>query len=361
MTKRITLLSFLILLCISIYANMSSPWKEGDSTSDAYSSKDIDILHESLQIKLIDFYTARFTVIYHIKADRSGKQIPLIFDTMTGRYSSNGAFQAWLDDDELSISEIPSTYENPKALEWIDSLDNYLLYSKENSPNLIGLKYFEVNLTEGEHIIRVEYTAQVNVYLSESVKEFTLKYNLAPARYWRSFGELDIEIDRTGLEGSFETNLSDHSKTLTEPITHLHFTEIPSDEFTITYTPKVNLFAKGIIGMGTSLAFIILFILLIVFAIALHIWLVIRYRNKYPDKRFSQIAIIGSILVSVVCAAMSLLSLAIINGILGPYASFSHSGFYPAYYFAILCLLLIPFYAILIILLDRYKKKNRLT
>ncbi|NDV95211.1 hypothetical protein D0T84_09795 [Dysgonomonas sp. 521] len=359
MTKRIFSLSLLIVLCISIYANMSSPWRDGDLTSDAYSGKDIDILHESLQIKLIDFYTAKFTVAYRIKSDRAGKQIPLIFDTMTGKESNNGAFRAWLDEEELTISEIPSSYENPNALQWIDSLDNHLLYSKENSPDLIGLKYFEVDLTEGEHIIKVEYTAQANIYLSESVKEFTLKYNLAPARYWRSFSGLYIEIDKTGLAGSFETNLPDHGKMLTEPITHLYFTEIPSDELTITYTPKVNLFAKGIIGVGTSLAFVILFILLILLVIALHIWLVIKYRYKYPDRRFSQVALIGSVLVPVVCAAMSMLSLAIINGILGSYASFSHSGFYLAYSFAILCLLLIPLYIMLIILLDRYIKNKR--
>jgi len=358
MIRRILLLSVLIISSISISANMSSPWQKGDPTSDAYSSKDIDILHESLNIKFIDFQTAKFTVIYRIKSDRAGKQIPLIFDTMSESYAWKDLFHVWVDENEVSVLKIPSTYEDEMVLTWLDSLDNHLLYSKENAPNMIGLKYFEVDLPEGEHIIRVEYTAQSGVYSGNPIKEYTLNYNLAPARFWRSFGGLDIEIDKTGLEGTFEIEIPEIGWNLTEPVTHLYFSEIPADEFTIKCTPKVNPIARLVIAISPDIVFFILFFLLIILIIALHIHMVFKYRAKYPNKRYSPFAIAGSFIVPVICCLIAVLSLLIVDAILGQYSTFSRSVVYIFYALVVFCLIALPFYLILIVLLDRYKKNK---
>lgn len=358
MIRRILILSVLIISYISTSANMSSPWQKGDPTSDAYSSKDIDILHESLHIKFIDFRTVKFTVIYRIKSDKSGKQIPLIFDTMTDKYAWKGLFNVWVDDHEVSVANIPSTYEDEMILTWLDSLDSHLLYSKENAPNMIGLKYFEVDLPEGEHSIRVEYTAQTGVYLGNPIKEYTVKYNLAPARYWRSFGGLDIEIDRTGLEGIFEVYHPDLGRSLTDPVSHLHFSEIPADELTIKCTPKVNPVARLVIAISPEIVFFILFFILTIVIIILHIHMVFKYRAKYPDKRYSPFAIAGSIIVPVICGFISVLSLIIIDTILGQHSTFERSGVYMIYALIVICLIALPFYLIIIVLLDRYKKNK---
>mgnify|MGYP000611986439 CR=1 FL=1 len=89
--------------------------------SEAYSSRHMDILHEQIKITHLDIYQARFSIIYTIKSDRSAWHVPLIFDTMTDRYSENGEFKVWVDDKEVSVYKIPSSYENKESLRWMDS------------------------------------------------------------------------------------------------------------------------------------------------------------------------------------------------------------------------------------------------
>ena len=109
-----------------------------------------------------------FTVIYTINSDRAGKQIPLIFDTMIDVSQDDGV-RVWVDDKEAEVSKVPSSYENKAALSWIDSLDNHLLYSQENVPNLIGLKYFEVDLSEGEQMCIRDRDITLAIILSKSL------------------------------------------------------------------------------------------------------------------------------------------------------------------------------------------------
>jgi hypothetical protein len=73
---KLTLLFFLISqLCL---ANMASPIWEGTFGSSAFSSRDIDILKEKIDLKVdSDFRTAFFRIEYVIRTDRSGTQIPL--------------------------------------------------------------------------------------------------------------------------------------------------------------------------------------------------------------------------------------------------------------------------------------------
>lgn len=350
MAKRLSILIPFFVLYISVYANMSSPIIKGDATSEAYSSKDIDILHEHLQITIIDFYTAKFVVTYQIKSDRTGKQIPLIFDTMTNSYTEEG-FNVWLDNESIPVSQIPSTYNNPNALQWIDSLDNHLRYPKDDVPNIIGLKYFEVDLSEGEHIIKVEYTVRTIVNQWRPVVSFEINYNLKPARYWRSFGQLDIEINISDLNGTFETNI-DSDSILTSPVTHLHFTEIPKDELRISYTPEVGWFTRIMIEIGAEGLFLILSLILI----SLHIYFTLKYRLRNPEKRFSPVAIGGGLLVPLLCCCIFIFSYSLLDFIIGEYASGRHGYIFLVF---VLYPILMPIYFIIVWLIDRAKKNKK--
>ena len=78
MKHPLTLL-FLLLsqLCL---ANMASPIWEGTLGSSAFSSRDIDILNEKIDLKVDSgFRSAFFRIEYVIRTDRSGTQIPLLF------------------------------------------------------------------------------------------------------------------------------------------------------------------------------------------------------------------------------------------------------------------------------------------
>lgn len=346
MLKYLITLTTFFLLYTSAHANMSSPVLRGDITSEAYSSKDIDILYEHLQITIIDFYTAKFVVTYLIKSDREGKQIPLIFDTMTNSYTEDG-FHVWLNNESIPVSKIPSTYDNPNALAWIDSLDTHLAYPKNDAPDIIGLKYFEVDLVKGEHTIRVEYTAHTIVNKWKPLESYEINYNLKPARYWRSFGKLDIEINTSDIKGIFKTNI-DKDSILSGTVTHLHFSEIPKDELIISMTPQTGWFTNVMMGIGASG----LFCTFALIVIALHIYFTLRYRQRNPDKRFSPIVIGGSLLVPFLCCCIFIFSYSLLDLIIGEYASGRHG-----YIFLIFILYPIstPIYFVVIWLIDRIK------
>ncbi len=61
-----------IIACLSAFSNMSSPYRDGNRTSEAYSSKDIDILNERIEIVLYKMGQAKFSIIYTIRSDRRG-------------------------------------------------------------------------------------------------------------------------------------------------------------------------------------------------------------------------------------------------------------------------------------------------
>lgn len=346
--KKISVFILFLGLYIQGYANMASPYIKGDVTSEAYSSRDIDIISEHIKVAILNVYQSKFTVEYTIRTDRQGWQIPLIFDTQTNSYNLND-FTVWVDGKEVSVSSVPSTYDNPRALQWVDSLDNHLRYPQENVPNIIGLKYFEANLSIGVHTIRVEYTVNAEQYLGNPVKEFSLNYNLKPARFWRSFGTLDIEIDATVLEYEYETNLSD--TIVRAPVSHWHFTELPQDEFTIRYTPKTGGFAKIVKGIGAESIFVILSLLLIGF----HIYWIIRYRKANLKKKFSPVVIAGSILLPLICCLIFMLSYSIVDAAIGEYASGRHGYTFFIFFFYPIAM---PIYWLIMWLIDRVVKEK---
>ncbi len=341
-----SILFFAISVCS--YANMSSPWIKGSITSEAYSSKDIDIIKENIHIKLIDLYKAEFKVVYTVKSDRQGLQIPLVFDTMTDD-ANDGSFNVWVDNVEIPVSNIPSTYDDLHALQWIDSLDSHLRYSQDDIPNLIGLKYFEVDLPKGVHTIRVEYIAAADIYLGNSIKEFSFKYNLEPARYWRSFKDLHVIVDASILDGLAEVDLLD--KTEFTGVKEWHFSELPQNIITISYVPNVSWLARFLVALSpTGLA-----IILTLAFIALHVYLVLRYRIKNPLKKISPIVIVGSILVPFIYCCLFIFAYDFVDWVIGDSASGRHGYLFFVFF---MYPIFVMFYMAIIWFVDKCKKSK---
>ncbi len=340
-----------VILCIRSHANMASPYIQKTVMSEAYSSRHMDILHEEIKITHLDIYQARFSITYTIKSDSSAWHVPLIFDTMTDRYSENGEFKVWVDDKEVSVYKIPSSYENKESLRWMDSLDYHFSYPQNDVPNLIGLKYFEVRLSAGIHTIKVEYTALAGLNLRSSVKQFFYRYNLKPASYWRSFGSLDIEIDKTVLDGEYRVDFTGTDSIPQGPVSHWHFNQLPQDEFLITFTPKISKLAQIFRVIGADGLTFIFSVLLII----LHILLILKYRTAHPEKKYSPVVIIGSIFLPVIFCFIFMLSFSLIEWVIGEFASQAHG-----YTFLIFFIypVLMPIYWIIMWLIDRNKKRR---
>lgn len=355
MTNANILICIFLLLIYSphIWANMASPRMPGSTTSEAYSSRHIDILHEQITIKHINPYEAKFTILYTIKTDKSGKTIPLIFDTNSANVGGNETFAAWVNDIEIPISDIPSTYENKNALIWLDSLDNHINFPVDNVPNFIGYKYFEVNLSEGVHVIRVEYTASASVERGGIIEVFNYTYNLAPARYWKSFGTLAIEIDTTPLDGEYLLNITSKIDTINKgtSVSHWHFTELPSDAIYITFFPRISKFSQLLIGFGAETFSLIFIITLIVF----HVRYILRYRIANPEKKYSPALIAGSLVLPFLFFSSYIFFTYLLDWIIGEFATGQHGYIYFIY---ILYPITVVIYLPIMWLIDKLKKRR---
>jgi hypothetical protein len=215
-------LTFLFLLFEQFaHANMASPIWEGTMTSSAFSSKDINILSELIHIKIDkDYKTAKFIIEYTIQSNVTGRQIPLLFYAQDYKDS----FFVWVDNQKVTIQGIPEKYthfENSPFSGFSsfkddnnrkNENDEVTIYWYKNYGfvyRLNDLKYFETDITKGVHKVRVEYTANVWTDISGWIKEYSFRYSLTPAKYWKSFGNLNITVEQEGTVRQLSTNIGE--------------------------------------------------------------------------------------------------------------------------------------------------------
>lgn len=338
---KIKLVFFFALLANICQANMASPMRTGTINANALSSKNVSILKEHIGVRIFKgFKTAQFDIEYSINTRIEGGQIPLIF--LAKDYK--GDFKVWVDDQLVNIQEIPNYIIKPKdspyanfenSFDYTESGYNYIKINwTENGHNLYkldDLKYFEASLKKGDHKIRVSYTANVWVYNAEWVKEYSFRYALAPAAYWKSFGGLTVTIiNESGLD-SVTTNLGNPIEGKFATISNWKFNKLPLDIFEINYHPVICNLASLLIAIDPFVLMIICGVLLFTF----HLWLSIIYRKKNLNKRISWVVMLGSLLFPFLILSTFIASYLIIENLLGEHAStrmgyyFLIFGFYP--------------------------------
>lgn len=291
----------IILVCLlgfqmHLRANMASPEFELLSGVSTISSRQIDILHEDLKITLDPFFNhVFFNVHYRIRADKAGKQIPLLF--VAESYKSN--FTVEVDGKPVEVLRIPEAfyksdrlmdYNHPKIEVkpdevYIDWPEFQKVYEKKN------IQYFEVDLAQGEHSIVIRYEAgtisdefygDYDIVMTET----SIKYLLAPAKLWKSFGGLNLTIDATDFfkENAEALIYSDFGNLSAKvPVKHWEFDSIPKDYFYVSYRPKpesydfkyfMGYYKPAIIIYGTGM------ILLLVIIYGIY-----RYKKKRESQK----------------------------------------------------------------------------
>ncbi|MGD1941927.1 MAG: hypothetical protein ACFB0G_11500 [Leptolyngbyaceae cyanobacterium] len=238
-------------------ANMASPSRAGDLLSEPWADvSSLDILHEDLVFDLrplADLAPAQISATYQINNPGAATTLDLLFvapGIATGQVTLNG--QQAIAATSIEAPEIPA--------EWnIDS-----------PPPLNGLQ-FQVPLSSGEQTITVQYTGHPDSDDRDIYRIYDLTYWLSPARQWRSFGTLTVDVFApAGWQAAFEPDLS-----VVEP-QHWRatFTGLPADQLTLTtyLMPSRWLSLVRLALLGTSLA-----------AAA-----VITWRAYYQLGRFSQ-------------------------------------------------------------------------
>ena len=341
---KFKLLIYLLLAANLCMANMASPLQEGTKAASPFSSKDINILSETIFIKIDkDFRTARFIVEYTIESKSAGKQMPLLFFAQDFRDS----FFVWVDGQKVPIQNIPEEFYYNANPSFTKKYNLYDTGSKEHDEyqvsiswqgndsqlyNINELKYFETDISKGIHKVRVEYTANAWTDNSDWIKEYYFRYSLTPAKFWKSFGSLDVVVEQDGEIKKFTTNIGQPAEKEINAKNTWHFNKLPAESLAFTYKPKPNqLAAIGIALEPFGLAVLAGFILF-----ALHIYLVIRYRRNNPAKK-NWVVIAGSFIVPFFALLFYIFSFAFIDSLIGEDAGRHHGYaflimlFYPVY------------------------------
>lgn len=357
-----SLLIFLFSLISQVgLANMASPYLDGTRSASAFTSRDIDVLEELIHISIDqDFRRATYRVEYLIHTDTAGLQIPLLF--LAEDYEED--FKVWVDGNRVLILDIPPDYQMIS-----DSLTTQFANSFQSSNDrtetrvihwqknwgsthyLQELKYFEVDLTKGQHRIRVEYEASAWRDISDWVTKYSFRYALAPAKYWRSFGKLEIQLDAAAVGEPISTNLGKPHRGNLREIASWTFSSLPADYIEINHQPKISTFAGFLIVIGPfglTLGFAVLLTLL-------HIWGIRRFRKRYPARRYSWVVIVGSFLVPLLSFLFYMESYALIDAAIGPAA-----GGYHGYIFLVIIFypVVLLFYWLIMRWVDRRLKQN---
>lgn len=293
---------FFILFQTIAYGNMANPVIEGSLGSRPFVNEFVDVVHEDLLITIDSSFTqAKFNVKYHINASKSGMQIPFLF------YASEylEAFQIKIDGIEVSTKDIPNNLE----FDEVEKFNNFSAFYEskrknneavmEESPrggfviSLQDMIYFEADISKGEHIIEVDYTAEKWTDTWQQVNTYSFRYALSPAKYWRAFGTLHITVDASNFSGDLESNIGEPNQGDLGRTATWYFDELPTEILTISHQPKFSVFTEVIISLGANTFAFILGVLLII----VHISQIIKYRNNNLTKRYSIVVFSGNILV----------------------------------------------------------------
>lgn len=358
------LLTILItFITLTSWANMASPILEGTWTATPFINQYVDITKEKILIIPDDqFETAQFKIEYHIKANKSGNQIPLLF--YASEFREN--FRIWVDDIEIELTQVPDSYKKLEGTpfndfgylfetnEWSEAKHVRIDVSSSSGINVSidNLKFFEIDLTEGTHIIRVEYIAEAWIDHSNWVKEYSFRYALSPAKYWKSFGDLEITLYASSFDKALTSNLGVPATGDLQSKCFWTFSSIPTEVLQISFKPTISSTANTLIRISpTGLTLLLALILTVLHFISIQL-----YRKTNPDKQFSWIMIAGSIIVPFLILLGYIYTFNLIDAVIGQEASKDH-GY--TILFMVLYPILLPIYWSIMWLIDRILTRKR--
>ncbi len=316
---------------ILLYANMAEPVNRGSVWSRPFTHEYVDITHEEILVTIDSIFKhAKFDIKYHLKAQKKGIRIPLIF--YAARLNDT-PIEIKVDGELVSVKDLPEYYLSDSLIlhgfdHIMDTLGQRKMIHLAKSPSS-GIyvrtnecKYFETDIDKGEHLIEISYTADQWIDFTDWVTLYQFQYMLSPAQYWRSFGTLDITLDASKTNLPVNTNLGTPHEGDLKNIARWHFNKLPVETLEINHSPEVSRSARFLINIGP---FGIGLIIALLFSI-LHVFMLRSHRQKSPDARFSATLIFGSLVVVAVFFYVWINAHLWIDNVIGEHAS-SHHGY----------------------------------
>lgn len=343
--------------CSRLHANMASPVHPGSLTGVPFTSHSWDILQQKIKVRLTpDFLTARFIVDYYIATEKYSPQVPIVFYALQIRNN----FHVTVDGTEIPLlgvnpdSALPATLHFMKEFPGWDS--GYVRINGGSSGvteiPLNALRYFEVTLDPGRHHIHVEYDAAAWVDRSDWLKTYRYLYLLEPARHWKSYGGLDIEVHQTGAPRPLTYSIGKPHQELAPVVALWSFSELPADVFEIRYAPETPRLAAALIRISPAGMALGVFVLLVL----LHGLLIYHHRRRHYRRKISSLSVVGSLLVPFITISVYVFSFSLIDALIGPEASGNHGYPFLAY---LLYPVFMPVYGIVMILGDWLEGRRR--
>lgn len=343
-------------------ANMAEPVERGTLGGRPFTSQFVDILHENLAVKIDEnFEYAMFDIEYHISASKDGIRIPLLF------YASEltNDFKVSIDGKVLEILEVPAqykAYENSKFKDFqyffqqptFDHFNPVLIETTKNEGfyvNLLNMKYFETDILAGKHIISVSYKATHWKDKSDWVNQYSFRYALSPAKYWKSFGTLTLTVDATDFDNKINSNVNKPNKGDLNNKAIWKFDELPVEVLHLTYTPKVNAKVSALINIGPSGLAISLIVILFV----IHLAITAFYRKRNPRKGHFLIIILGSLIIPFIFVISWMYFYSFIDFVIGKHAG-RHHGY--TFFIIVWYPIIIPTYFLIFWSVDKIVKRK---
>lgn len=357
--KHICALLLLLLQTLGSLANMASPIHPGARQGTVFSSRNVDILHETIRIEIgSDITRARYHIEYLLRSPE-GMQIPLLFVAK----DLEDSFKVWVDGQRQPVLPVPEQY-NVRIPQLFDGFEGTLGGDRNpiNTTDIVWgpdesmlyrpdeLQYFETALSKGEHRITVSYEARAWEDVSDWLTKYSHCYSLSPARHWRSFGQLDIYLKAAFPDDiRLMTNLGRPAGS--DSLSHWHFNQLPADYINIELLPQANSTARMLMDSPPG-GFMGIAALLLT---SLHLYALYRFRKRYPYRKYSWVLILGSFIVPFLILASYVEAFPLIDFMIGPYASGRHGYTFLIYVFYPFLLII---YFLLLWMADRMIQKR---
>jgi hypothetical protein len=363
--KRIILLLLASLISLSCRSNMASPILIGSTVGEPFIAQNVEILQENIYITLdSSFQLATYHIRYELKAMSTSNDVPMLF--YAPEIHSN--FSVLLDGKSVPLMPFSAYSSDKVAIEqyfepyYADNKENAdveiplgLDNSEKTSISISELKYFLMNFDKPTHIVDVYYDAKPYIDKRGWVKKYIFRYSLAPARYWKSFGDLNIHLDATQFRETISTNIiaetfSGDSQERASWTMH----DLPKDEMIlINYVPSVSALAKWMIRIS-PFGFAVI---LAAFMVFIHLFIISNYR-KSQSKGFLWIKVFGIILIPIIVYISMLLFYDLTYKAIGIHAAKSQG------YGLVFLIILVPIamlgYGMIVFLWDYFMQKKYL-
>lgn len=201
MKVRVLILIILLLGPVSpCFANLSGSWKPGEMMIDVEGVKDMHILREKLRIDLRNLkkgHLIEVTATYYIDNPLPPRDQKLTFITGSRYVDNIGCYldNKFLPHRRVQVEKMPANWKPPKETPGYVP-EEKLLYGRELTNTQHDWIIFTAPLKTGKQTIEVTYWVEAGSYyaLNYPSKFWQTAYILAPARTWKSFGSLDLEI-----------------------------------------------------------------------------------------------------------------------------------------------------------------------